>query len=79
MTAAALELATAAALELVTAAELEPPRSLRSLRAASYMFSHRMRHAKVRFGSGRLRNHACNLRDYGGEFYRDVAMPGKQY
>jgi hypothetical protein len=35
MTAAALELATAAALELVTAAELEPPRSLRSQRAAS--------------------------------------------
>jgi hypothetical protein len=35
MTAAALELATAAALELATAAELEPPRSLRSQRAAS--------------------------------------------
>jgi hypothetical protein len=35
MTAAALELAAAAALELATAAELEPPRSLRSQRAAS--------------------------------------------
>jgi len=35
VTAAALELAAAAALELATAAELEPPRSLRSQRAAS--------------------------------------------